>query len=234
MNAEIVKMRKMNNDSEIFDHKPERIPEKEFSALIKEIEINFSFLEVSAHHGNIDIDFFANIYATNMAIILGMFNRMGIYPDYFYDAIIKLKISNKDKIVGEIETNKLYNNYQLYKTSSFSKVVKDALDNQLYRVQTYPRRNLIDAVRGMTRVFNTFNIPYNLNTLDEYKWAYNQISCNCSNITLALLNSDDIYEDVEYMAKLLFECISFFVAMGINPNEYLDKVMLGEDKAKKK
>ena len=48
----------------------------------------------------------------------------------------------------------------------------------------------------------------------------------------AFLNGDDIYDDIEYLSRLLFEYMSFFVSMGIYPKDYLDAYIEEQEKTK--
>ena len=46
--------------------------------------------------------------------------------------------------------------------------------------------------------------------------------------------SDYVYSDVECMTQLLFEYLSFFVEIGVNPKEYLDELIEEKENHKTK
>ena len=81
-------------------------------------------------------------------------------------------------------------------------------------------------------LFQKYDLPYNVTDTSSYKKIFGDIAVNLNNITDALLNSDSDFEDIEYMCRMLYEYISLFVVIGVNPKKYLDDYI--EEKCKKK
>ncbi len=239
MNAEISRIRKNRGDSEIIDHKPERLEERHMLEMVYQINSNFSDLyNLQYNNDDIDIDVFVDKITQNTYIVLNMFEEMGIYPDYFYDEIVKMNIDYKKVLDRNGDnSNTLRVNNRLYKESSLSakvaKTVRSGLEKGYYRIQAYPKKDINDAFLEMITFFEVFKIPYNINTKEQCKKIFNEIKYNQIKIIDEFINSDYIFEDVEYLARLLFEYLSFFVAMGIHPKEYLDKYIDSSNVKKK-
>ena len=127
MNAEISRIRKNRGDSEIINHKPERLEERHMLEMVYQINSNFSDLyNLQYNNDDIDIDVFVDKITQNTYIVLNMFEEMGIYPDYFYDEIVKMNIDYKKVLERNGDnSNTLRVNNRLYKESSLSaKVAK--------------------------------------------------------------------------------------------------------------
>lgn len=240
MNLELSKIRKLSDKSEMFNHKPRRIEEKKLLEMIHEINSNFAEVYKLQVQGNIDVDTFVEKTIANIYIVLTMFDEMGIYPDYFYDTIVKMNVDYQ-KAVGT-QGNNLRGNYRLYQELSFSsqlaKKIREGLKNGYYRFQAYPKKDINDAFLEMVAFFQSFGVSYISFKGDETSIKkqcnkiFGEISFNHINIVENLLNSDFLFEDVEYLARLLFEYICFLTAIGINPKERLDEYITQQENAK--
>lgn len=223
MNAEISKIRKNNKIEEEVLKKPDRIPENEMTNILVSLNTNMGNIYTMIIRDEIDIDKISNLMAHNLYIVLDAFNKMDIYPDYFYDAIVKMNIDYR-KLVDN--NNNLRGNYKLFSevdlSSKISKVIREGLDNKYYQANSYPRKDINDAFLEMIGFFEAFDIPHGINTKEQCKKTFNDIEYNHVNIISELTNSDYIFEDIEYLSRLLFEYLSFFVSMGIHPKDYLD------------
>ncbi len=224
MNAEMARIRKTRNYNEAINRQPTRIKDDRMEAMVFKLNYNFKDLYEMVTNNQIDIDEFANVFIANIYIILNMFNEMGVYPDFFYDEIVKMNIEYK-KI---IEDNKgIRGNYRLFKeinlSARVSKAMQSGLDRGYNRVQAYQKKNINDAFLEMISFFQAFNIPYNIRTEEQCRKVFNDIQFNHINITEKLLNGDFITDDIECLARLLFEYLTFFVSMGIYPKDLLDE-----------
>ena len=224
MNAEISKIRRIRNYKEAINREPTRIKDERLNEMVYQLNGNISALYAAEHNGKLDIDYFASLFMANIYIILNMFNEMGIYPDYFYDQIVKMNIEYKQLIQNN---NDLRGNYRLFNEINLSarvtEAIKGGLEKGYYRVQAYKKKDLNDAFLEMIGFFQAFGIPYNVYSDEQCLKVFNDIKFNHLNIVERLLNSDFIFEDIEFLARLLFEYMTFFAAMGINPKEYFDK-----------
>ena len=92
MNIEMSKIRKTRNYDEIINHEPKRITTERICEMSYELNNNYKSLYESISKDDINIDDFVNVFIANIYIVLNMFNEMGVYPDYFFDQIVKMNI----------------------------------------------------------------------------------------------------------------------------------------------
>ena len=111
----------------------------------------------------------------------------------------------------------------MVKSLKVNKMIEKGLNNGYYRIQAYPRKDISDAFLELSAFFEGFNIPHNTTNKSDINKIFGDIQNNVTNIMYRFYASDDIIDDVEYLSRLLFEYLSFFVAVGINPKEYLDE-----------
>lgn len=223
MNAEISKIRKRKNNSEIFEHKPMRLDFDRMNELTYQLNTNFSELYMMVRNDDINIDEFTKRFIANVYIVLNMFDEIGVYPDYFFDEIVKMNIEYK-KLAND---QSIRGNYRLFKNVNLSARVSESIKNGLekgyYRIQSYPKKDIDENFLEMVAFFESFNIPYNINTEEQCVKVFNALEHNHLNIIESFINGDDIIDDIEYLSRLLFEYMTFFVSMGISPKEQLDK-----------
>ena len=235
MNIEMAKIRRTRNYDEIINGEPTRIKTNRLCEMAYELNCNYKGLISSISNNDIKIDDFVNIFTINTYIVLSMFNEMGVYPDYFYDQIVKMNIDYK-KIAHK--DNGIRGNYHLFKETNLANRVSEDIDrglkNGYYRLQAYKNKDINDAFLEMLGFFQTFNIPYNICTKEQCKKVFKDIQFNQTFILESLLNSDYLSDDIECLSRLLFEYISFFVSMGIYPKEHLDKYIESFEKGKHK
>ena len=231
MNAEISKIRKLRNLSDEFIYEPERIDKEIMTKKIYKLNSNMSELYFDQYRGNVKINDFINKFIENMYIVLDLFNEIGVYPDYFYQAIVDMNVKYK-KIVND---NSVRGKYQVFRNTNLSveaiETIKEGLKDQ-EKYASSSDYNISDAYYDMIIFFKEFNIPYGINTDEHIISSFNDINYNITSIMNQLSNSDDLFDDVECLARLLFDYISFFVAIGINPKQDLDDYIENIEKTK--
>jgi len=234
MNEEILKIRKLRGLSEDFDKKPDKIPDMIMSDKIYKLNTNMGELYLKALHDDIDVNDFIHKLVANIYIVLDIFNEMGVYPDYFYDAVVKM---NKDYRSYVDNSNSLRGNYELFNninlSSKITKTIRDGLMNGNYRIDSYPKKDLNDMFTEMISFLETCKIPFDINDRSQCKKAFSDIEYNHINIMASLSNSDYDFVDIECLSRLLFEYLSFFASVGINPKEYLDEYIEEQEKVKR-
>ena len=223
MNAEISRIRKTRNNSEIFEHKPIRLDFDRVNDLTYQLNANFGELYMMVRSNDINIDEFVKRFTMNLYIVLNMFDEMGVYPDYFFDEIVKMNIEYK-KLAND---QSIRGNYQLFKnvnlSARVSEAIKKGLEKGYYRIQSYPKKDVNENFLEIVGFFESFNIPYNINTKEQCVKVFSALEHNHVSIIESFINDDDIVDDIEYLSRLLFEYMTFFVSMGIYPKEHLDK-----------
>lgn len=222
MNAEVSRYRKVRNFKEIIDNEPQRIEFNLMTACIHKLNDNISKMYNLEYGYDIDINYFVEKFVDNIYLIIKMFSEMGVYPDYFFDAVIKMNVEYRKKA----NNNSLRGNYQLFNeiglAAEVSRTIREGMEKGLYKVNESSQRDFNSYYFKIISFFRRFAIPYNINTKEQCKKTFDDICFNHQSIIARLENSDDIYDDIEYLLRLLFEYSSFFVSLGINPSKYLN------------
>ena len=229
MNAELARIRELMGNDERFDHKPRPLNENQRSVIIEALNIIMNELHSSIVNGSIDISTFAIKLARCIYLILMAFNEMGIYPDYFYNQIVRIWIQYRLKMN---HANKLLKNYQKIKKSGLPFIQSSEIKTGIVNKKCfYNPDGVLDVSKvyyDMIDSFDAFNIshytPQSI-TNKQIEKAFSDISSNCMNIMTNPLNGDGVInmiDDIELLSSLLFEYISFFAFLGIDPTDYLD------------
>lgn len=109
-----------------------------------------------------------------------------------------------------------------------SKSIKEGIIQRCYCYTPDSVQDVSAAYYDMIDSFNAFCIPHSTSekslTQEEFKQAIEYIRINCTNIVTHPLNGDDridIIDDIELLSSLLFEYISFFAVVGVDPKDYI-------------
>lgn len=229
MNAELAKIRELMGNDERFDYKPRPLKEDQRSVMAKDLNIIMYELYSSMANGSVDISTFAIKFARCIYFILMAFNEMGIYPDYFYNQIVEIWIQYRLKMD---HANRLLKNYQEIKKSGLplvqSSKIKAGIVNKKYLFNPDDVSNISKVYYDMIDSYDAFDIshytPQSI-TKEQIAKAFSDIRFNCMNIMTNPLNGDGVInmiDDIELLSSLLFEYISFFAFLGIDPTDYLD------------
>ena len=242
MNEEVFKIRELDGISSDKTKNYTRIPDKTMLKYIETMNVNMSYLYYYSYKNDVeyDINEFVDKIIANIYIILNIFNEMNVYPGYFFRKIFEMNekyfARKRESKKDENKDNWLRGDYKFFNETGLSAWVatemKKGLVDGYYQEKKYPNTNISDAFLEVLALFQQYDIPYKVTTKEEYRRAFGDISINYSNIGNELLNSSFDFVDVECLCRLLFEYISFFVAIGVNPKKYLDKYI--EEKGKKK
>ena len=234
MNAEIKRIRKERGETEKINYEPKKIEDDRLIELVHDLNVNITDL-YNMKKEPMNIDAFIEKFIANIYIIIDTFNEMGVYPDYFYDEILKMNIDYKKLIKNN---NDLRGNYRLFNeidlSAGVAEYIRKGLDNGRHHFQAYQEKTIDDAFLEMLGFFQKYEIPYNQPTEEYCKKICSDIAFNHANIIEELTNSDYLFVDIECLSRLLFEYISFFVAMGIYPKKYLDEYIDTKEKEKHK
>ncbi len=223
MDIEVSKIRKKRNLDDVLYDEPERIKMDKMSNIIVELNMNMANLYNKRYHEDIDIIEFINDFIKNMYIVISTFNDMGLYPDYFYNEIVKMnidyqKMANANTTRGE---------YEIYRRSNLRletiEKIKEGLKEKIYTKESNLSIDVSDAYEGLSIFFKVFSIPHGIMNKEYIIKAFDDIYLNITAIMNSLSVSDDLFDDVLCLSRLLFEYISFFVLIGVNPKEYLDE-----------
>ena len=242
MNEELEKIRELSGDSFNETKAYSRIPDKDMLEYLQTMNVNIAFLYYHSfkNEGDDFVDKYIEKITENIYIILNIFNEMNIYPGYFFRKIFEMNqkyYERKRDLKKEEDNNKsLRGDYKLFNETGLSawiaREIRKGLKEGYYLKNSYPNTNISDAFLEILALFQQYDIPYKITTKEEYRKAFDDITVNYTNIDNEILNSNFDFVDVECLCRLLFEYISFFVAIGINPKSYLDKYI--EENGKKK
>lgn len=241
MNEEVSKIRELSGIPNDNNKGYSRISDEVMLEYIEAMNVNMSYLYYYSHknEGEYDINEYVDNIIDNIYIILNIFNEMNVYPGYFFRKIFEMNEKyfarkRESKNEGKIDI-RLRGDYKFFNETKLSawvaSEIKKGLVDGYYQEKKYPNTNISDAFLEVLALFQQYDIPYKITTKEEYRRAFSDISLNYYNINNELLNSNFDFVDVECLCRLLFEYVSFFVAIGINPKKYLDKYI--EEKGKK-
>ena len=234
MNAELSKIRKNKNLDELMSGEVVKIDPDLLLDKIYKLNINMTHLYNINNNPEAKIDEYVEKIISNIYLILDMFNDMGIYPDYFYDVIVKMNIEYRNLVTD----GKIRGNYGLYQLVNFSakisQLIKEGLLFGKHQIDPVNSKDIGECFVEMISFFQKYNMSYNNKSIEACQLAFKDIYYNVNNIINNTLNNSDFtFVDIECMARLLFEYISFFAAIGINPKPYLDEYIERESKNKK-
>ena len=151
-----------------------------------------------------------------------MFNTIGVYPDYFYDIIVKvngeyLALASK----GKVDARK-----SLYSTVEFPAKISIKMENGLkkgnYQLNPTKIKDIGEYYNEMVDFLQKHHMPYEVTTVEMcqemFDYIYPDVDPTINKIGTKVAVSDDI----EYLCRLLYDYLLFFGAIGINPKQYLD------------
>lgn len=244
MNEELSKIRDVIGYNEELK-KYQRIPERELLDYLYHMNSNMTQLDNMTRSLNYNKEDFIRILTENVYLILKMFSDMNVFPGYFFRKIFEMNAKyyeRKKDYDSKDDTIRVKSgmrgDYRFFNETNLSAWVageiRNGLNNGYHHVQAYPKTNISDAFLEILALFQKYDIPYKINNKEECRKAFSDIGINYSNISGLLLNSNTDYEDIEYLCRLLFEFISLFVAIGVNPKKYLDAYIEEQIKEKHK
>lgn len=223
MNKEIARIRKNRNLDEIMYDEPVKIDPDVLLDKIYALNINMSYLYSINDSKEADVNMYIDKITDNIYLILEIFNDMNIYPDYFYDIIVDINKEYRDLVPD----GKIQGNYEVYNRVDFSakisQLIKEGLNSKKYQINQN-NNDISKYYLDMVNFFQENHMPYDNTSLTACQNVFNEIYYNINNIiNNTLNNSDFIFVDIECLARLLFEYISFFAAIGVNPKKYLEE-----------
>ena len=239
MNEELSKIRELRGYKEVISLKPEKISDERMTEILYELNSNMAEL----YHTNFSKEYneqdFINKLIENIYIILNMFNEMHIYPGYFFRKVFEMNSKYLERKIeyesrdDEIHNdNKIKGDYVFFKDTNLqawvSREIKGGLEKGYYRIQAYPKTNISDAFLEILALFQKYNIPYKITTKEECQKVFNNIYINYSNIIGTLTNSVLEFVDIECLCRILYDYITFFVSIGVNPKNKLDEYIVSK------
>ena len=234
MNEEIVRIRKLRGYNEIMGAKPEKIKDSSMLSWLKKLNENMTKL----YHINLSQEYdeyvFVEKIIDNIYSILCMFNEMHVYPGYFFRKVFemnskyierKIEFESQDELVRD--DNRIKGDYVFFRDTNLAAWLKSEIrkgfENGYYRIQAYPQTNISDAFLEILGLFQKYNIPYKITTKEKCQKVFSGIYTNYSNNISTLTNSDLEFIDIGCLCRILYDYVSFFVSIGINPKKYLDE-----------
>ena len=240
MNAEISKLRKSRNYDVEMDIEPTRIKPDRLDEMIFQLNSNMRELYNTIrdpYNVDIDLKLFTNRLIENIYIILNGFNEMGVYPDYFYDELVKLKIE-KDKLISGNKNAE--ENYKLRKEIEetiqlkTAKIMENGMNNKYYHFKAYQEKNIDDNYDELVKYYQALNLPYGVSSKESVIKNFTRIFIEQVNATEKLLNTYSIHQDIYCFTQLLISYMSFFAAIGIRPKNELNSCIESVDNIKHK
>ena len=216
MNKEFKIINKDNSASKIPNRLNDDIEREYLTRLTRNIG---NLLEAA---NNKDLEENITILTENIYIILSMLSEMNIQPDYFFKKIVEFKLSvtwyggekKKDakgkNIYPEIikvPYKEIRNELELMKDYNYYGGDNDIEKNYYAVLELYKKRHLR---------YNSSPTAISHQKINEHFYKY-------IDEIYRILNSIDLLDVVCALMNLLYEDISMFVEMGVNPKESLAK-----------
>lgn len=221
MNSEVAMIRVSRNQSEEMRYNADALTQNRISEIVFNLNAHMGYLYYKQYKNEIDIADFVRVFVESIYDVLDVFIEIGVYPDFFYNEIVQMNIDYQKIVKG--------NGNNLFKNTNLSALaisdIRRGVTNKYYRIQALPKKDFNDAFLEMISLFEKYRIPYNIRTEEQCKKVFNDIYYNLSTIVWQLANSDDIFDIIGCLSRLLFEYMTFFVSLGINPKEYIDELI---------
>ncbi len=235
MNEELLKVRDING----YDGEPNKVRRLDEDSLIlyqHDLNFNIATLFFLANANNYDEKEFVHRFIENIYIILSMFNEMNVFPGFFFRKAFEMnaKYYERRKEYDSQPANVhsrtgIRGDYSFYRDTSLGawleREMARGIKEGYFHVQAYPKTNISDAFLEILGLFQKNDFPYKVTTKEQCAKIFDDVEHNHSNLSTALLNSDTDDEDVEYLSRLLYEYLSFFVSIGVNPQKYFEEYL---------
>ena len=231
MNAEVSKIRKERNLKDERYGILNRLSEEEVLETVKSLNSNLA--ELTFFGKQSDVNDFVDTYIENIYIILDVCARMNLFPDYFFDLVMKKNvgykgIENRYLPYDSMEIKKkIANSYK----AELQKNIEYGIENMRFKLHASGKRNINDTFVETASFYQKYQLPIGelsdkpFETLKRHDVRFYRYADD-------LVNADDVVEEVESLVNMIFEYLSCFVELGINPTEILNKCI--EEKFSKK
>ena len=251
MNEEFARIREIEGEEEISRKVYRRLEEQERLEYLKHLNNNMADLYRANLEPKYDENEFINKLIDNIYTILKMFDTMNVYPGFFFRKIYEMndkyyeRISERniirDSASGDYTVkivDGMRGDYKFFKETNLtlwaSREIKEGLKEGYSKPDKYPKTNISDAFTEIVNLFKKYGIQYQFKTKEECQKAFSEISINYSNISYSFLTSMFFDDDIQFLCRLLYEYIAFFVSIGVNPKKYLDDYIEQMSKEKHK
>ncbi len=244
MNEELSKIREITGYAK-HSNKYGRIPESEMLEYLRSLNQNMSKLYYENKSEKYNEIEFVNILIENIYTILYIFSEMNVFPGYFFRKVFEMNAKyldrrrdydNREDTVGM--KYGIRGDYRFFNETHLSAWISEEIRNGLkkgyYHEQAYPKTNISDAFLEILALFQKYDLPYRINSIEECQKAFDDITVNYINISDSLLNSNFDFVDIECLCRMLYEYIAFFVSIGVNPKKYLDEYIEKQRKEKQR
>ena len=251
MNAELARLRRARGDSEAFNYEPMRLGKRyieEMSTALNLTMAEIYFDKMKNKNEGIDVDKWTQQIIKNVWRILLAFDKMGIYPDYFYNQVAKARMKYKCQayikkkknnngtagVEQYDEESKVHiswrkgfgsSDYPCKQTEEIRKGLKKGFYRYIPLYTEDISATYYDAIDYFDAVGIPHSTPKNILSDEEIKEAIEDIRINHYNIMSWPSNGDgifDIIDDIEFLSSLLFEYMSFFAVVGLDPADYIN------------
>jgi len=221
MDAEIFKLKE--NNGMVMNARPKYMDLEKRKEIVHRLGVNFSDIFGRPDRNDYDSDAIIKDVANSLCDLIEAFANINVYPDYFWRVIMQMNVVLK-KVVADKKKNEL---------TIRERDIMESHDRYLYdKIRTgislKDRAHPIDINDNYVELlsfYSVFGLPCNKKELLHSKSFLQGFGLKCIEYNYDLLNTDDLVDDVKCMMDMLFEYMSFFVSVGVNPKEYVDKIM---------
>ena len=223
MNIEMIRIRNNRGLSLQVDNEVKRINSHDLMDRIFDLNTSLDELSRINDDPNSEVDDYARNIAKSITLILDMFNEMGIYPDYFYDIYFRINNEYRDsQSKGEIKGGQSLYDVPGY-GARISRMMENGIKANNYKLNPTGVKNIGDYYNEMIAFDYKHHLPCEITTVEMCREMFSEIKTECGNCINFLGMRPYISDDIENLVRVLFEYISFFAAIGINPKGYVDR-----------
>ncbi len=216
-------MKKHNMNNELLE--PIRIDEKRIIDYVYELNNNTTTLFEIGQDNNFQIDDYVNVFSTNIYIVLQMLSEMGVYPDFFFDLVFRDCVEKK-KFGME---NPKYDSYDIkrkyHSPYNMIMLIRKGINKGFHRDDLSKKNDITSNFNELVSFNKSCNIPIKYGDVEHCRKAYRKRVFELYGLTQNLGNSDFLETDIECLMRLMFEYLSFFADIGIDPTEYVNKLI---------
>ena len=237
MNNEVFKIRQNNEIEDESYGKAIKLTDQELIDYQYVLNSNMTKIYNAKNNPHTSVDAYIDCFTHNLYLVLEIFAKMNVYPDYFFDVVFKRNIDLK-KVASESSVTNFKNSDVL--SGTVGSKIKQGIENGYNHINSGEqkefvlKRDINDYFTEMVSFYQVFGMEYGNCNLNQCRKSFNKHYINIINIMGDLTISDYVYSDVESLTQLLFEYLSFFVEIGVNPKDYLDELIKEKENKKTK
>lgn len=223
MNKEISRIKKYMNLDDVVNKRPERISYDDLNSLVYNLNQNMNEIYQTARNNIKNSEYIIEKVCAGICDLMEAFASMGISIDYFWRVNMKANVALKKVMDGKSDDGLTESEIEMAENN-----VGNIFDQIRRGINIRDKSKPIDINDNFVELvsfFEVFKLPFNNSSLLTNEKYIDSFIFKCCNSHTKFLNGDDIIDDVYNMMEILFKYMTFLVEVGVNPKEYVDKIL---------